>query len=78
MVSTEPGTRLDLFFLAMAHHRLGHLFEARGAFERAMGWWRDHDQLPDQYAKELAEFRAQAVLARPVAELPDDVFGGPQ
>jgi hypothetical protein len=62
----------------MAHDRLGHAARARDALDRAMRWWREHEQLPARYAKELAEFRAEAeaVLARPATELPEDVFAG--
>jgi len=69
----------DLFFLAMAHHRLGHTVQARDTFDRAVRWWREQKQLPDQYAIELAGFRAEAeaVLAGPGGALPDDVFAGP-
>ncbi len=57
----------DLFFLAMAHHRLGHRTEARGCFERAVRWVGEQKTLPAQYAKELTMFRAEAdaVLAAP-------------
>jgi tetratricopeptide (TPR) repeat protein len=70
----------DLFFLAMAHHRLGRTDQARDSFDRAVRWCREQKQLPNQSAQELAGFRAEAeaVLARPTAELPDDVFAGPR
>jgi tetratricopeptide (TPR) repeat protein len=68
----------DLFFLAMARQRLGQAVEARDSFDRAVRWWREHQQLPDQHAKELADFRAEAEavlgLTRPNGELPADVF----
>jgi tetratricopeptide (TPR) repeat protein len=69
---------VDLFFLAMARHRLGHTVQAREAFDRAVRWWREQKQLRDDYAQELAEFRAEAEavlsLPRPIGELPADVF----
>jgi Flp pilus assembly protein TadD len=70
----------DLFFLAMAHHRLGRTDRARDAFDRAMRWWREQKSLPGGYAEELAGFRAEAeaLLARPGGDLPDDVFAGPE
>ena len=37
----------DLFFLAMAHHRLGHREEARTEFDRALRWLGDHKTLSE-------------------------------
>ncbi len=70
----------DLFFQAMAHHRLGHRQEARGCLDRAIQWMSHPGPLAGDQAKELAAFRAEAesVLAGPAGELPDDVFGGPR
>jgi tetratricopeptide (TPR) repeat protein len=66
----------DLFFLAMAHHRLGHADRARACFDRAVRWWGERKNLPAQYIAELTSFRAEAeaVLAGPRGELPVDVF----
>ncbi len=66
----------DLFFLAMAHHRLAHRDEARGCFDRGVRWLAAQENLNAVYAGELARFRAEAeaVLAGPYGELPDDVF----
>jgi tetratricopeptide (TPR) repeat protein len=70
----------DLFFLAMAHHQLGHRREARSCFDRAVRWLNEQISLTEQYARELAAFRAEAeaLLAGPSGELPDDVFAGPR
>ena len=69
---------VDWFFLAMARHRLGQTVQAREAFDRAVRWWREQKQLRDDYAQELAEFRAEAEavlgLPRPNGELPSDEF----
>ena len=66
----------DLFFLAMAHQKLGHASQARICFDRAMRWWGEHKNLPAKYLPELTAFRAEAeeVLAIARAELPADVF----
>ena len=68
----------DLFFLAMAHHRLGHADQARACFDRAVRWWGERKNLPAQYIPELTSFRAEAevvlALAGPGTEPPADVF----
>jgi tetratricopeptide (TPR) repeat protein len=68
----------DLFFLAMAHHRLGHSEAARSCFDQAVRWLREQKSPTKQHVKELAAFRAEADavlgLAGPGAELPADVF----
>ena len=70
----------DLFFLAMAHHRRGDREQARICFDRAVRWLREQKSLPDQYIKELAEFRteAKAVLNSLAGELPADPFAAPR
>ncbi len=69
----------DLFYLAMAHHRLGHRAEARECFDRAVRWMGEQKALSAQHARLLAAFRAEAeaVLAGPSDELPSDVFASP-
>ena len=69
----------DLFFLAMAHHRLGHRAEARLCFDRAVLWVGEQKTLPAEDARDLAEFRAEAaaVMAGPSDELPANVFTKP-
>jgi serine/threonine protein kinase/WD40 repeat protein len=66
----------DLFFLAMAHHRLGHRGPARACFDRGASWLQGQTRLTEQYLKELTEFRAEAeaVLAGTHGELPENVF----
>jgi serine/threonine protein kinase/WD40 repeat protein/Flp pilus assembly protein TadD len=65
-----------LFFLAIAHHRLGHRDQARACFDQAVCWLRDSRNLTEQSAQELTAFRgeAEAVLAGPGGELPANVF----
>jgi tetratricopeptide (TPR) repeat protein len=68
----------EFFFLAMAHHRLGDVNQARDHFDRAVRWWSQHKDLPPQDIAELTGVRAEAevVLGRtgPLGELPADVF----
>jgi uncharacterized protein HemY len=68
----------DLFFLAMAHHRLGHETQARACFDRAVRWLGERKSLSDQQTRELAAFRAEAKSLLAGGELPADVFAGPQ
>jgi tetratricopeptide (TPR) repeat protein len=70
----------DLFFLSMAHYHLGHNEQARECRDRAVHWVEQQKNLAPDHAKELADFRAEAeaVLAGPTGELPDDVFHRPK
>jgi hypothetical protein len=67
-----------LFFLAMAHHGLGHVNQARDCFDRAVRSWGERKHLSAGYFQELTGLRAEAEavlgLARPSGELPGDVF----
>jgi tetratricopeptide (TPR) repeat protein len=67
----------DLFFLAMARHRLGRAAEARADFDRAVKWRRDHPNLAQPgWSEELDAFQAEAraLLDGPSPELPAEVF----
>jgi WD40 repeat protein/tetratricopeptide (TPR) repeat protein len=66
----------DLFFLAMAHQRLGHPEAARYDFDRAVRWMGEQKHLVERQARELDDFRAEAeaVLAGPAGELPEAIF----
>ena len=70
----------DLYFMAMAHHRLGHREEARYRRDRALSWLERRNNLPSENAKNLAALHAEteAVLSGPVGELPSDVFANPR
>jgi serine/threonine protein kinase/WD40 repeat protein/tetratricopeptide (TPR) repeat protein len=70
----------DLFFLAMAHHRLGHRAEARACFGRGVRWLNQQIGLSENNRSELAAIRAEAeaVLAGAGAELPQHLFTPPQ
>jgi tetratricopeptide (TPR) repeat protein len=74
-----PSDGDALFFLAMAHHRLGHRDAARAHFDRALRWMSAHPYVVAPRLRQLAAFRAEAeaLLAGPAAELPEDVFAGP-
>ena len=69
----------DLFFLAMAHHQLGHRGQARGRYNQAVRWLEKQKRLPDSEIRELTTFRAEAeaLLADSAADLPADVFAPP-
>jgi serine/threonine-protein kinase len=64
----------DLFFLAMAHARLGHTAEAGDCYDRAVRWWDGHKKLPAPYVRELASFRAEAEVILGSPALPSDPF----
>src|SRR5262249_40617113 len=74
-VGTGLTDGFDLFFLSMAHHRLGHREEARNGLDRGLRWLGEVHGMGERFTRELAAFRAeaQAVLAGPTDELPDDV-----
>jgi eukaryotic-like serine/threonine-protein kinase len=71
----------DLFFLAMARCSLGQMAQARADFDRALRWQRDgpSSRQPGS-SSELAAFQAEAdaALAGPGVDLPDDVFATPR
>jgi hypothetical protein len=69
----------DLFFLSMAHHRLGHRELAGACYKQAVLWLCDRRNLTEQELQELTAFRAEAeaVLACSECELPTNVFAGP-
>jgi tetratricopeptide (TPR) repeat protein len=67
----------DLFFLAMAHFRLGQIEGARADFDQAIQWRRDHSNLPaPSWNEELDAFAAEAraVLDGKLGDLPGEVF----
>jgi eukaryotic-like serine/threonine-protein kinase len=66
----------DLFFLAMAHHRLRAAAAARADYDRAVRWLDAHPNLDARRLAELNALREEAlgVLAGSADELPPDVF----
>ncbi len=70
----------DLFFLAMAHHRLGHREQARSLYDQAVRWLEKQKSLSESDREELTAFRAEAqsLLAGSVDDLPGDVSEGPR
>ncbi len=51
----------DLFFLAMCHHRLGHVAKAKDHLERGKEWLQKHKgKLPAAWIEELRAFQAEA------------------
>jgi len=50
----------DLYFLSMAHHRLGHGAEARECYDRAKRSFKGQKSLSTQDSYELADFQAEA------------------
>ena len=62
----------ELFFLAMAHHQLGHHQLGRGYYDKAVRWL--------DAKKAGSEFQAEAedTLAHSADDLPDQVFANPQ
>ena len=57
----------DLYFLAIAHHRLGHADEAQKLFARAMSWQSRRGLIVRSVSDELDRFRTEArkILALP-------------
>ncbi len=66
----------DLFFLAMAHHRLERREKARACYDLAVRWMGQPHTLDAQSTRDLAAFRAEAeaVFADPAGDLPEQVF----
>jgi tetratricopeptide (TPR) repeat protein len=50
----------DLYFLAMAHQKLGQTQQAKACFDQAGRWLANHQSLPDNLLAELNAFRAEA------------------
>jgi serine/threonine protein kinase/tetratricopeptide (TPR) repeat protein/WD40 repeat protein len=52
---------LDLYFLAMAHYRLGDRSKAQDCYDRAVRWTQEQEgKLPANLVRELTAFRAEA------------------
>jgi WD40 repeat protein len=75
--SKGESDAFDLFFLAMARHKLGQVAQARANFDRAVQWRREHPNPKEpQWNEELDAFQAEAraLLDGRPPELPHDVF----
>lgn len=75
--SKGQSDAFDLFFLAMARHRLGRVALARADFDRALEWRRTHANLRQPgWTEELDTFQAEArdLLDGRWPDLPADVF----
>jgi len=79
-LAVSPGSSdgVDLYFLAMAHHRQGRRDQARDCFDRALGWVESHKPVlsrwPPDFDVNAIGAEAKAVLAGPAGELPVDIF----
>jgi Tfp pilus assembly protein PilF len=59
--SKGASDAFDLFFLAMAHARLGHPDKARACQDRALGWIQERRSgLPENWVQELSQFQEEA------------------
>jgi tetratricopeptide (TPR) repeat protein len=76
--STSAG--FDLYFLAMAHHQLGHREEARGLYDQAVRWMGGQKTLSVSEKDEPAASRAEAqsVLAGRAEDIPENFFANPR
>jgi tetratricopeptide (TPR) repeat protein len=75
--SKGESDAFDLFFLAMARHKLGQINRARTDFDRAVRWRREHPNLQEpNWSEDLDAFHAEAqeVLADIQDDLPANVF----
>jgi tetratricopeptide (TPR) repeat protein len=64
----------DLFFLSMAHARLGHVASALECFDRAVRWWDGRKDLPTEWSRDLTAFRAEAEVVLADAKFPSWPF----
>ena len=71
----------DLFFLAMARHKLGQIDRARADLDRALRWRREHpNPAGPEWSEELNMFQAEAedLLNAALPPLPADPFAPDQ
>ena len=63
MVLRQGGDAFDWFFLALAHHKLGHADEAKKWYDRAVDWMEKNRSISaktPRHAAELRRFRDEA------------------
>ena len=71
----------DLFFLAMARHKLGQMDQARADLDSALRWRREHPKPAGPgWTEELNMFQAEAeeLLNATLPALPENPFAPPQ
>jgi WD40 repeat protein/tRNA A-37 threonylcarbamoyl transferase component Bud32 len=51
---------LNLYFLALCHHRLGHSQKARDCFRQAAAWRQAHGELKEDWVPDLDTYEAEA------------------
>ncbi len=77
----DQSDAFDLFFLAMARHKLGQVDRARADLNRALRWRREHpNPAGPGWSEELNMFQAEAeaILNAPLPPLPADPFAPDQ
>jgi hypothetical protein len=70
----NQAAAFDLYFMAMAHARLGDAAKARDCYDRAVKWHqKNQGELSPEWADELTNFRseAEAVLTNPSRDSQD-------
>jgi uncharacterized protein HemY len=51
---------VDLFFLAMCHHKLGEPAKAKDCYDQALKWVQGQHNISSQWVADLTAFQAEA------------------